>query len=115
MQGPSRGRPRNQVLDELRDQLNDDGAVDQFVTDFLALLDARVCSVGASLRAGALSDCAVVLLTLETSSRMIGASQLAEAAAHLRGALNDQDDRTNALYVDLVTAGDQARQALPLD
>lgn len=79
----------NSALRELRQELQNDAAVDRFVTDFLALLDHRLTELDRLVGQVRHQDAATVLLTIQTSSQMIGAHELAMAAADLRQALED--------------------------
>lgn len=71
-----------------------DEVTDRLVTDFLDRVEGRVARLGALLRAGPADDAITVLLSLETTGRMVGASELAAACAQARAALgqNQQDD-----------------------
>ncbi len=78
---------RNPSLEQLRRDLNDDVAVDNFVADFLDLLDIRLTGLQRLLQRGRIEDAVTALLTIETSGLMVGADDLADAAAELRRAV----------------------------
>lgn len=64
--------------------LENDVMMARFRRDYLALLDVRVLAIVEALDAGRDMDAHVALLSLESSSSMIGASALAEVVAELR-------------------------------
>ena len=65
----------------------DDEIMARFVRDYLALLDSRVRSVVDELESGSDQEAYVKLLSLESTSRMAGATDLAKVAGQLRGEL----------------------------
>lgn len=108
----SPGSP-NLALQKLRDDLDDDGAVDRIVGDFLAILDQRVRGLEQLLRTGEPDDAVTALLTLETSGLMVGATELARTAVRLRGAV--VEGRTGAfdsLFERLVVAAARTKIVL---
>lgn len=113
---PGRCRPENPILRVLRQQVADDAVVDQFIADFLALLDDRMLGLRQLLDAGRAEDSVTRLLSIETSSAMVGAEELAEAAAALirvlDGGASDQVDDT---YGELLRAAERARRVLSGD
>ncbi|QDP95029.1 hypothetical protein FOE78_03065 [Microlunatus elymi] len=58
--------------------------VRRFIGDYLRLLDTRVARIEHSLEADDLSTATIALLSLATSSSMVGADDVAEAADQLR-------------------------------
>jgi hypothetical protein len=90
----------NPSLQALRREVNDDRVVDHFVADFLELLDDRLIGLARLLSSRQNEDAVTALLTIETSSLMVGANLLADTAATLR--------RT-------VTAGDTAQVPVQFD
>jgi len=85
----------------------------RFRRDFLALLDARVARIG-HLVADRQPDAAqVALLSLQSSSAMVGAAELAALAGQLRSALGEaQQDELVELLLQLDAAAAVARSAL---
>ncbi|MCU1436831.1 MAG: histidine kinase [Pseudarthrobacter sp.] len=72
------------VLDRLREGLDDDGGVwSVFINNFIALLPARIQKLRLTLTTGDLSGALDAVLSLKTSSQMVGAERLAELAASL--------------------------------
>lgn len=65
----------------------DDEIMARFVRDYLALLDQRVQSIVDELESGKDHETHVKLLSLESTSRMAGANDLAKVAGLLRSAL----------------------------
>ncbi len=86
--------------------MNDDDVVDLFVADFFAALTDRIRDVAGLLVENRTEACVTVLFTLETSGAMVGADELARAAAALRRAVSGGDGpRIGQLYASLVAAG----------
>ncbi len=108
----TQGGIRNAALDSLRDELGDDSAVSRFLANYLALLDQRIAAIGQALREGRSEECITLLLTLETSSHMVGADDLTLRAAALRLALGHRQIDTDALFADVARAGLAAREQL---
>ncbi|MFT4216332.1 MAG: hypothetical protein QM619_03985 [Micropruina sp.] len=105
-------RATNPALDDLRDQLGDDAAVARFLESFLSLLDLRIQEIGQSVQHGRSDECITRLLTLETSSHMVGADELSLRAAALRMALGRRQPDAGLLYADLVRAATVTRDQL---
>lgn len=104
----------NPSLQALRRELNDDAAVDHFVTDFLDLLDERLVSLEQLLRQNRIEATVTALLTIETSGQMVGAADLAAAAANLRTAVSAADARhVPDLYGELLVASAQTQAMFP--
>jgi hypothetical protein len=73
-------------------QLGGDTVVrNRFVTDFVALWTSRQQHLGSALAVADLTEADVVLLSIRSSSHMLGAVHLDYTAGLLRGALNDND------------------------
>lgn len=72
----------------------DDAIMARFVADYLALLDQRILAIQAHLKAGNDITAHVAMLSLESTSTMVGASELARAVGALRAAL-DRCERTS--------------------
>lgn len=69
---------------------NDTAIVEQFVNDFLQLLDDRVEAIGELVRADRLADARTTLRSLETSAHMVGARDLSGAASALLACLDTE-------------------------
>lgn len=65
----------------------DDEIMARFVRDYLDLLETRVESVVNELESGSDHEAHVKLLSLESTSRMAGANDLAKVAGQLRSEL----------------------------
>ena len=59
----------------------------RFVRDYLGLLDERVTAITGQLEAGNDLTAHISLLSLESTSSMVGAKELAKIAGLLRGAV----------------------------
>jgi HPt (histidine-containing phosphotransfer) domain-containing protein len=75
------------VLERLRDEVDDENICKTFVRNFIALLPDRAAHVRLSLTTGDLSGALDAVLSLKTSSQMVGAERLAELAADLERSL----------------------------
>ena len=65
----------------------DDAIMARFVRDYLGLLDERVATITAELESGNELTAHISLLSLESTSSMVGAKELAGIAGLLRGAV----------------------------
>lgn len=102
----------NPSLRDLRRQV-DDAAVDHFVADFLDLLDDRLAGLHELLAAERTEDAITALLSIETSGLMVGANQLAAAAAILRRALAaGETHRVTELLAQVITASVSTKEML---
>ncbi len=101
----------NTNLDNLRQELGH-AAVSRFLDHYLSLLDQRIARIGDCIQERRFESGVTILLTLETSSHMVGASELCVRAAALRRALDDHQVDTSALFQDLVNAGRSTHQRL---
>jgi hypothetical protein len=63
---------------------DDDAIMARFVSDYLALLDQRVSTITAELETGTDLNAHVALLSLESASTMVGATELAKLVGLLR-------------------------------
>ncbi len=103
----------NSTIRRLRDELGNDAAVDHFVTDFLALLDDRLSSLRGLISRRRVEDSVTALLTIETSSLMIGADELATAATRLRLVVSEQRaEPLTPLLAELDDAATQTKRDL---
>ena len=103
----------NPSLVELRREVNDDTVVDHFVADFLELLDDRLIGVARLLGSRQDEDAVTALLTIETSSLMVGANQLAATAAKLRRSVSAGDTaQVSGQFDELRTATERAKAML---
>ncbi len=103
--------PENPTLESLRLELGAT-AVERFVAHYLSLLDERLVTIDASIRERRVDSGITVLLTLETSSHMVGATDLCGRALALRLALDRSEPNTADLYAELVDAARSARRLL---
>lgn len=102
----------NPSLRDLRGQV-DDAAVDHFVADFLDLLDDRLTGLRELLVAERTEDAITALLSIETSGLMVGANQLAAAAAVLRRSLAaGNHHRVEPLLAQVVAASENTKAML---
>ena len=75
------------VLDRLREELRDDGVWTAFAQNFLELLPDRTERLRTTLTTGDLSGALDAVLSLRTSSQMVGAKRLGDLAFDLERAL----------------------------
>jgi len=68
-------------------RLEDDAIMARFVRDYLGLLDERVATITAQLESGNDLTAHISLLSLESTSSMVGAKELASVVGLLRGAV----------------------------
>lgn len=66
---------------------DDDAMMSRFVADYLSLLNQRVITIQAQLRAGNDVTAQVAMLSLESTSTMVGAGEMARIVGELRNAL----------------------------
>lgn len=71
------------ALERLRDELDDEDVCKSFVRNFIALLPDRAENVRRTLTKGDVPRALDAVLSLETSSQMVGAERLAELATDL--------------------------------
>ena len=84
-----------------------------FRQDYLALLESRVDTVCRLVAAEQVEPARVALLSLESSSAMLGVDELVVAARQLRAALGDgRHDALDPLVAQLVSEADAARARL---
>lgn len=90
-----------------------DAMMARFVHDYLELLDHRVSSIRSHLEQRNFMTAHVALLSLESTSVMVGADALAHAAGRLREAVEQGDrDTVPALLADVSAEAEQTRRAL---
>ena len=90
-----------------------DAMMARFVHDYLELLDHRVSSIRSHLDQRNFMTAHVALLSLESTSVMVGASALARAAGRLREAVEQGErDTVPALLADVTVEAGRARSAL---
>lgn len=103
---PAGPGPTNSAIEQLSADVQGDSAiVETFVSDYLGLLDHRLSAVEDLLAATDATDALRVrILSLETTSAMIGAGDVVHAAQALREAVaRCETYRTRALYAQLET------------
>ena len=84
--------------------LEDTAMMAQFVRDYLGLLDERVSAITSQLESGNDLTAHVALLSLESTSSMVGAKELAKIAGLLRGAVERGQQSTVPALVTAMTA-----------
>lgn len=84
--------PTSSGLAKLYGDVDQDSAiVDRFVTDYLALLDDRLLAIRQVLALDDEDEAVVSILSLETTSAMIGAQDVVNAAHSLRRAVEQRE------------------------
>lgn len=99
MQPDDAGRPLvdQSVLDRLREELDDDeGYCTVFVGNFIQLLPQRIGRLRLALTTGDLDGAVDAVLSLKTSSQMVGAERLAGLAMDLESEMRDDAARREA-------------------
>jgi hypothetical protein len=90
-----------------------DAMMARFVHDYLELLDHRVSSIRSHLEQRNFMTAHVALLSLESTSVMVGADGLAQAAGRLREAVELGERTTVAqLLVEVEAQADRTRREL---
>lgn len=90
-----------------------DAMMARFVHDYLELLDHRVSSIRSHLEQRNFMTAHVALLSLESTSVMVGATGLAQAAGRLREAVEEGErDTIAALLAEVGLEADRTRQEL---
>ena len=90
-----------------------DAMMVRFVHDYLELLDHRLSSIRSHLEQRNFMTAHVALLSLESTSVMVGASGLAAAAGRLREAVEQGErDTVPALLADVSAEAERARHEL---
>jgi hypothetical protein len=84
--------------------LEDTAMMAQFVRDYLALLDERVSVITSQLESGNDLTAHISLLSLESTSSMVGAKELAKIVGLLRGAVERGQRSTVPALVSAMTA-----------
>jgi HPt (histidine-containing phosphotransfer) domain-containing protein len=84
--------------------LEDSAMMARFVRDYLGLLDERVSAITRQLESGDDLTAHVSLLSLESTSSMVGAKELAKIAGLLRGAVERGQRSTVPALVTAMTA-----------
>jgi hypothetical protein len=94
-------------------RLEDDAIMARFVRDYLGLLDERVATITAQLESGNDLTAHISLLSLESTSTMVGAKELASIAGLLRGAVErNQKHVVPALVQAMTTEAVKVHQQL---
>ena len=76
----------------------------QFVRDYLGLLDERITPITGQLKSGNDLTAHISLLSLESTSSMVGAKELARITGLLRGAVERGQRSTVPALVSAMTA-----------
>lgn len=84
------------VLDRLRAELEDDeGYSSVFVANFIDCLPARIAKLRLALTTGDLDGALDAVLSLKTSSQMVGAERLAGLAMDLERSIREDSPRSD--------------------
>ena len=75
---------------------DDDAIMARFVRDYLAMLDHRVSTITTELESGTDLNAHVALLSLESASTMVGATELAKLVGLLRSEV-ERGQRTHVV------------------
>ena len=75
---------------------DDDAIMARFVRDYLAMLDQRVSTITTELESGTDLNAHVALLSLESASTMVGATELAKLVGLLRSEV-ERGQRTHVV------------------
>ena len=84
--------------------IEDTAIMARFVRDYLGLLDDRVTAIKGQLESGNDLTAHISLLSLESTSWMVGAKELARIAGLLRGAVERGQRSTVPALVSAMTA-----------
>ncbi|HYP44113.1 MAG TPA: hypothetical protein VEQ66_02825 [Propionibacteriaceae bacterium] len=108
------GGATSSAFPRLAEDVDDDSdIVDRFVSDFLGLLDVRMDTLRGLLRkSDAAEDIRVAVLSLETTSAMLGATDVVVAARALRSGVAQQEAGTEECYDQLLEAVESLRKEL---
>ncbi|MBA3529781.1 MAG: hypothetical protein H0T91_10835 [Propionibacteriaceae bacterium] len=109
--------PTSSGLAKLYGDVDQDSAiVDRFVTDYLALLDDRLLAIRRLMVLDDEDEAVVSILSLETTSAMIGAQDVVNAARTLRRAVEQrQGIAAQPLFETLISAVTSMRDGLVRD
>ncbi len=95
---------------------DDDAIMARFARDYLTLLDDRVAAINHELASGNDLTAHVALLSLESTSSMVGATELAKLVGLLRGEVErGQRTRIPELLQAITAEAAQLRQRLAVD
>lgn len=81
----------------------DDDIMVRFVHDYLDLLDTRMSTIRKNLESGDDLSANIALLSLESSSSMVGARELATVVGLLRGAVERRERQHVPVLVQAMT------------
>jgi HPt (histidine-containing phosphotransfer) domain-containing protein len=101
-QSDDAGRPLvdQSVLDRLREELDEDeGYCTVFVGNFIDYLPRRIGRLRLALTTGDLEGAVDAVLSLKTSSQMVGAERLAGLALDLESAIRSDSSRSDVAVV----------------
>lgn len=99
------------VLERLRDELEDDEGVWRvFVEAFIAQMPSRLQKVRLALTTGDMTGSVDAVLSLKTSSQMVGAERLAGLAADLERSLREEARNADPAIVLPQLAADHLRR-----
>ena len=94
-------------------RLEDDAIMARFVRDYLGLLDERVATITTQLESGNDLTAHISLLSLESTSAMVGEKELSRIAGVIRGAVERGQKNTVPALVSAMTAeADRVRKRL---
>lgn len=92
---------------------NDTEIIQQFLQDFLLMLDERTARIRQHLDEGDASAAAVALLSLETSSQMAQADDLVRTTRELRHSVASGAGDVAARLCLMLRAAEDAKRVLP--
>jgi hypothetical protein len=96
-----------------RDFITHPATVDSFVSEFLFMLDGRLESIGQFLTADDSSGASVAILSLASTSEMIGVDEVVELLSLTKKAVKaEQFDEARALFEQVLVAAELGRQQL---
>lgn len=103
------------ALEELGSQLNSPAVAKGFARDYTYMWDQRYASIAASVDKGDHAAALDAVLSLKTSSAMVGGVRLAELAGNLESAIRLRDaDLTRALLREVAERGNETVDELQL-
>ena len=111
--GSAGSGPTGAALVKLGHDLGDSAVVHRFVCDYLGLFESRLSILGRALERGDTETALVSILSLESSSAMVGADGVVTAVQGIRDALPQDREAAGGVLLDrLVDEVDEERRRL---